>query len=163
MKLRPLSAATNIHPALKRHRVLGAITLLAAVLLIPVGAATPASASSDVCVAGADVDLACIHVYGSGGYVNYVQMQGNLLPPDPRTGLPICDYSAQVRISAYGDPNYLTWQPSSNNGCSWGTAWLNVNINATFPTGSSWVCGAYYVKGVQQGREMCIKLTKSLL
>jgi hypothetical protein len=131
--------------------------LLAAALAVP--SITPASASSHVCVAAADVDASCIHVFGSGGYVNYVQMSGNLVPPDPRTALGICDYSARVRISAYGNPDYRVWYPSSGTGCSYGTAWLNVNVNATYPRGSSWVCGAYYIKGVQQGREMCIKLT----
>ena len=136
-----------------------AVTGLLAVAPLAAPSVTPANASSQVCVAAGDVDAACIHVVGSGGYVSYVQMSGNLWAPDPRTALAICDYSARVRLSTYGNPNFIDWGVSSNGGCSYGTAWLNVYVNAAFPRGSSWVCGTYYIKGVQQGREMCIKLT----
>lgn len=155
--------AANPQPQRRRVAV-SVMLLLASIVLIPLGAAVPASASSDVCSAAADVDIACLHVIGTGGGVQWVQMSGNLVPPDPRTALGICDYSARVRISAYGNPNYIVRTGASGpGGCSYGTAWINVYINGTFPIDHSWVCGQFFIKGAPEGREMCIKLTRGLL
>jgi hypothetical protein len=130
--------------------VCGAVSVTTAI-------ASPAQANSEVCVAGRDVAYACNNVSGSGGRVDRVQAIMTL----PKKAN-ICDYSARVRISAFGNRNHRTWSKSGGQSCSFVRAWLDFPIHETYPVNTSFVCVTALYKGVQQGREMCIKLTGSV-
>ncbi len=117
--------------------------------------AQPAEASAGpICVAAQDVPAWCAKISGSGGHVNYILATGNKYHGWAR----ICNYRADVRISGNGNPRYAFYSNSSGNGCAWGAAQNQVQINRTFPKGF-YVCTSYYIKNQQQGREICFKLT----
>jgi hypothetical protein len=113
-----------------------------------------AKAASEVCVAGRDVAYTCNYTKGHGGYVSVVT---TIFQEITKTN--VCDYSSDVRVSAHGNRTYRFWHKGSGQNCSFARAWLDFPVNETYPTGSSYVCVINYIKGVQQGRQMCIKLT----
>jgi len=137
----------------KFRRFIGAgVAVLAMVILGMFGSAGGASASAEVCTVGPNVIDACSDVNGSGGHVNYVRAFFD--------GSKVCNYSARVRVSSYGNPNYRSWTRGVNPGsCGFLEVHLDFPVNETFPTGSSWVCTQTYISNAPQGRDMCIKLT----
>jgi hypothetical protein len=140
-------------PARRPKSLIAAVATVASSLALILGLATPAEASAGVCVIGDSVLYSCQNTNGSGGRVDSVIPSVSL-----RSTGTICQHRAEVRISAYGNPRHRFWTPT-NAGCSLGASYLRVNVNETFPRGSSYVCVKNFVKGQQQGREICIKLT----
>ena len=123
--------------------------------------APPAGASSEVCVAGQNVAYWCAYVRGDGGRVDKVQAIGVPSIPNKFSNVgKLCDYRARVRISGNGNREYAVYEAQSRpNECAYARVTLEVPINRTFPKGF-YVCTTYYIdKTVQQGREVCIKLT----
>ncbi len=123
--------------------------------------APPAGASAEVCQTARDLQLVCVEVRGSGGYVREVWGKGYFPNPSVKNPGKICDYVTKVRISGNGNTHYRDYENRAPKGqCGLpGGSYNIVPINQTFPKGF-YVCTTFFInENVQQGSEKCIKLT----
>jgi len=118
----------------RKAALLGAVTVLAAGS-VTAATTSPAAASAATCLQYDIKSTMCTYVMGHGTWVDHVQSQFF-------TTWAICNYNAWVfYIPPSGGAYGLAWL--TRYGCSYGAAYLQANINRSFPVGTL-ICSKFY-------------------
>lgn len=124
----------------------------ATALLALTALAHPASAGSNGCT-GAPSGITCIKVNGGGLHVGSVDAVR-----DKFSNSLICNYSAAVEVTKDGASLYHDDSGVIRNGeCVPGRAYIHMNVDREFPSGSK-ICIRFFENGDQQGGAPCAKI-----